>query len=803
MFPSNTRAACARICKLSLAVIAGAALAITSRAFATPGDLYATDLASGSVIRYASDGSPMTFASGLISPQGIVFLPGDSTKSPPVPASLYVADAGNGGATSGVIFKYDLFGNKSTFASSLNNPKGLAVDGNAVLVCENGAGRITRLPTDGTPGTISLIVSNPMGIDTHGTAGSGFLTKYIATGPSVFKVSPGGTPVDIDPGDNSRSVSVDFAGNIFVTTGAGTISEIPADGSPKFTFASGLGDPHGMAFVPPGVVQGEPGFVYVADTAGGTIFKIAPGATPMPFVTGAGNPNFIVFETNIAPTTVTMAATSVTSAGATLNGTVNPNASSTTYQFNYGTTTSYGTSTSQMSAGSGTTPVPVSAVLAGLTPSTTYHFQLVANNKGGAANGADATFKTSPANSTPTPTPAPIVVTGSASDVVDTTATLNATVNPTGSETTFQFEYGLTSGYGSTTTVTSAGGGFTAVPVSAGLTGLSAGTLYHFRATATNAGGIANGLDSTFTTLLVPPSPTPTPAGKALNISTRVDVETGDNVGIAGFIINGGTTPKTVVIRGLGPSLGSLTPPVSGALADPVLELHEPGGTVVKNDNWKDNSANDQGIIVAAGLNESNGMAIDDLDSVIVATLPPVDPAVSGSGQYTAIFSGNAGGMGIGLVEVYDLDGASATTQLANISTRGLVGTGDNVLIGGLIIGPTGGLDATVLVRAIGPELANTVPPVAGALMDPMLALYNGDGDIIVSNDDWQNQDPIQVADIRATGIAPTMDSESALLVDLIVGRYTAIVTGKNATTGVALVEIYHLPSTTPAAPSH
>ena len=289
------------------------------------------------------------------------------------------------------------------------------------------------------------------------------------------------------------------------------------------------------------------------------------------------------------------------------------------------------------------------------------------------------------------------------------------------------------------------------------------------------------------------PSPTPTStpeAGKPLNISTRVDVQTGDNVGIGGFIITGGDgiTTKTVAIRAIGPSLA---PDVQGVLPDPILELHNSDGSLrMINNDWKSNSDAVQQIIVDAGLAPT-----DNLESVIVATLAPVDPAVKGSGEYTAVVRGNHSTRGIGLVEIYDLDGSGAVTELGNISTRGFVGTGDNVLIGGVIVGPMSGSDATAVVRAIGPSLGPL--GVAGALADPFLQLFNENGDQIAKNDNWKEGDDVDT--ITKFGLAPDNESEAALLANLIPGLYTAIVSGVNSTTGVALVEIFHVPAA-PAA---
>ena len=279
-----------------------------------------------------------------------------------------------------------------------------------------------------------------------------------------------------------------------------------------------------------------------------------------------------------------------------------------------------------------------------------------------------------------------------------------------------------------------------------------------------------------------------------MNLSTRVDVETGDDVAIGGFIITGGTTPKTVAIRAIGPSLGASG--VANTLSDPVLELHMPDGTIVTNDNWKDNSATDQGIIVAAGLNLSGTTTISDSESIIIATLPPRDDSDPNSGKYTAVMSGANGATGVGLVEVYDLDDPSVASELANISTRGLVGTADEVLIGGLIVGPDNALNTSVIVRAIGPSLAFVDPPVPNPISDPFVDLHNGNGDVIAENDNWQDGENADL--ITADGLAPTDSKEGAIFANLIPGLYTAIVMGDKGGVGVALVEIYHVP--TPAA---
>ena len=242
-------------------------------------------------------------------------------------------------------------------------------------------------------------------------------------------------------------------------------------------------------------------------------------------------------------------------------------------------------------------------------------------------------------------------------------------------------------------------------------------------------------------------------------------MQTGDNVLIGGFVITG-TQPKQLLIRAIGPSLTSFGIP--DVLADPVLELHDGAGTLItSNDNWMD--APNRQEIIDSGIPPTN-----DLESAILMTLDP--------GPYTAIVRGVNDTTGIALVEAYDLD-LAADSVLANISTRGLVQAGDDVMIGGIIIlGPD---PQEVLLCAMGPSL-----PVAGALADPILELHDKDGVTIATNDDWRSD---QEADIIATTIPPTEDAESAILMTLTPDAYTAIVRGKNDTTGVALVEAYQV----------
>jgi hypothetical protein len=249
------------------------------------------------------------------------------------------------------------------------------------------------------------------------------------------------------------------------------------------------------------------------------------------------------------------------------------------------------------------------------------------------------------------------------------------------------------------------------------------------------------------------------------NISTRLKVETGENALIGGFIVTG-TQPKRVIVRAIGPSL-----PVAGALADPILELrNSSGGLIASNDNWR---SDQEAEIMATTIPPSN-----DLESAIVAIVPANNSA------YTATVRGVSDGTGVGLIEAYDLD-QTVNSKLANISTRGFVQTGDDVLIAGTIV--LGQAPQRVLVRAIGPSLS-----VGGKLEDPVLELRNGNGTLIRSNDNWRSD---QEAEIMATTIPPSNDLESALI-ETLPGNgaaYTATVRGVNNTTGVALVEVYAL----------
>lgn len=255
-----------------------------------------------------------------------------------------------------------------------------------------------------------------------------------------------------------------------------------------------------------------------------------------------------------------------------------------------------------------------------------------------------------------------------------------------------------------------------------------------------------------------------------LNVSTRMRVQTAERVLIGGLIITG-AEPKKVAMRALGPSLAGSG--LNGLLNDPVLELHASDGSIITtNDDWKSDPGATE--LTANGIAPGN-----DKEAATVRTLAP--------GAYTAIARGKSNTTGIALIEMYDLS-ADSNSLLGNISTRGFVDLGDNVLIGGFIVGS--GSSGRVAVRALGPSLSNA--GISNALGDPVLELHDSNGAIIRANDNWIT-DP-GATQLLAAGLSPGNASEAAILTPLAPGAYTAVVRGKGSNTGVALVEAYNLP---------
>jgi hypothetical protein len=262
--------------------------------------------------------------------------------------------------------------------------------------------------------------------------------------------------------------------------------------------------------------------------------------------------------------------------------------------------------------------------------------------------------------------------------------------------------------------------------------------------------------------------------GSALvNLSLRANVGTGDNVAITGLIIQGNGS-KEVVIRGLGPSI-----PIAGRLANPFLSIYNANGAVIaQNDNWR---STQQALIAGAGLGPAN-----DLESAVYLNLV--------AGNYSAILTGVSQTAGIGLIEMYDLDGGSPSSFI-NLSGRANVGVGNNVAITGIVI--TGSGTRPVVIRGLGKSL---VPPLAltQVLADPYLTLYNSSNQAIKTNNDWAETQQFQIS---SSGLAPSYTKEAAIYAALAPGTYTAALSGVANGTGIGSIEVYAVAAQPPPPP--
>jgi hypothetical protein len=367
---------------------------------------------------------------------------------------------------------------------------------------------------------------------------------------------------------------------------------------------------------------------------------------------------------------------------------------------------------------------------------------------------------TSTATATPTAT-ATATATASATATPTSTATATATTSATATPTSTPTAT-ATSTPGSTPTATATP---TSTPTSTPtVTATATSTPASTPAATATATATATAISSPTATATA----TATPA-QALNLSTRMRVATADKVGIGGFIIRG-TTPKHVLIRAIGPSLTKFG--VQDALPDPFLEIYGSGpAPLFSNNNWKDTQ---EATIRATGIPPD-----DPMESAIDSTLPP--------GSYTAVVRGNNGSAGVALVEVYDLNQSAG--KLANLSTRAFVGTDGAITIAGFILGNQNGV-TPVIIRGIGPSLSGA--GISDALANPQLELRDGNGALLLANEDWQD-DPAQSAQVAAAGLAPKDSRESAIAATLPPGQYTALLAGEENSTGIGLVEIYDL----------
>lgn len=447
------------------------------------GDVFVLDSGNGRVERFDAAGEFLasfdgsgTPAAGFASPGAIAV---DQTSG-----NVYVADTGNNAvdvfsAAGGYLRQLDA---SATPAMMFSSPGGVAVDpgngkvyvsdtgDNVVDVFDNTGAFVTSF--DGSGAGDGPFVS-PTGVAVDGAhaayvldSGKARVEKYTAQGAAFTSVFDSTSPVGlaVDPTSSEVYVGENGPSGFQVSEFASSGTAISTFGPPHVAGATGLG------------VRSATGTLYVADQFNNAIVR---------------------FAAFLAPTVTTEAASGVNATEATLAGTINPEgvAGTTTYHFEYGTSTSYSASTEPVDSGGGSSDVPANATLTGLTPGTTYHYRLVGTNASGSSVGADETFTTSPAQAS--------AQTSFASAVTTTTASLNAIINPNGADTTYHFEYGTSTSYGTSTPDADAGATTGQTPVIASIAGLAPGTTYHYRVVADNGvTGPVQGADAEFTTAL-------------------------------------------------------------------------------------------------------------------------------------------------------------------------------------------------------------------------------------------------------------------------------------------------------------
>ena len=265
------------------------------------------------------------------------------------------------------------------------------------------------------------------------------------------------------------------------------------------------------------------------------------------------------------------------------------------------------------------------------------------------------------------------------------------------------------------------------------------------------------------------------------NLSTRGQVGTGENMLFAGFVV-GGTTPKQVLVRAVGPTLTTFG--VTGALADPQLQIFAGNALVTSNDNWGGAPA----IASAASQVGAFPLVATSRDSAIIASLAP--------GNYSATVSGVGGTTGIALVELYDVDNPTpfSAQKVMNVSTRGVVSPGQGALIAGFVV--SGNTSKKLLIRGVGPTLSTF--GVNGVLADPLLRIVRSDNVVVRENDNWEVGNDAMLIGDAATKVAAFKltagSKDAAILINLPPGTYTAQVSGNNNTSGIALIEVYEVP---------
>ena len=726
-------------------------------------------------------------------------------------------------------------------AARFNYPSGVAADGAGnVYVADTGNDTIRKITPSGVVSTFAGLADSSGSVDgtgsaarfnyPSGVAADGAGNVYVADtyNDTIRKITPSGVVSTLaglagffgsDDGTGSAArfnfpngVAVDSAGHVYVAdlphfdfpippSGGNTIRKITPSGIVTtlagLDGSSGSDDGIGSAalfYSPSGVAVDSAGNVYVADSNNNTI---RVGLAAPPVITTVGQPFVYQLETSLV-------AVSNLPPGLSSNNQLTAIVGVPTVAGTFEVGLSVGTTNSTLTIT--VQPVPPSGLIISSSMSATgrvgrpFSFQVYTTD-GTTAARVSATGLTPGLSADPVTG----IISGSAATKGSSIATLTVTDGSFTATATLQLTFAADStlpviispGFASLTP-----GEFFTYTISASATcGSLDGTTFTFIGTLP-AGLTFDGIDTISGTYIGPLRASgkggartpelaggtvlgsiqlfgtnsqgtgtlpllflPAPSG-AVNVSTRLQVGTDQNVLIGGFIITG-NAPKVVIIRAIGPSTG-----IPGALQDTTLELHDSANNVVFNDNWNDSQES---------LIEATAIAPTDFrESAIVIGLEP--------GSYTTIVAGKNGTTGIGLVEIYDLGtdslGSSGNSKLANISTRGFVDTGDNVMIGGFIIRHVA---TRVIVRAIGPELNGSV---SGALQDTTLELRDVSGSLIASNDDWRSTQEQEIID---TGVPPTDDRESAIVATLNPGSYTAIVHGKDNTTGVGVVEVYDL----------
>ncbi len=747
---------------------------------------------NGSVGKYdASTGATINsaFISGLVKPWGIAVFGGN----------LFVTDL------DGKIGKYDATTGttiNSEFVSGspgLTNPLGIVFSGGSMFVV-NGTGFISEY--DATTGALinGVLVSglsNPQAVAVSG--GNLFVSNYDSN--TIGKYTTSGATVNsalVSGLSGPRGIAVS-GGNLFVVNfggGNSSIGEYSATTGAAVNNAlisSGLNGAEGVAVIPeppiiisPLAATGTVGqaFVYQFEAVGATDLSVDPATLPPGLTFDTTLSAIVGIPTDAVTFQVGLSASnSVGTTNATLILTIQPLPTSgpvitssasakgrTGSPFNFQVVTSGGTAAARLSATGLPAGLSIDSVTGEISgTATTYGSFLVtlSATEAGITNTAtlELTFTSDLA--------VPVIVSPNSAPLfpsVPFSYTIMAPTSDSSDQVTYTEIGPLPPGL-NLDSITGIISGTPLVSIARQPTPqFAGGVISNVQAFACNSSGC--GVQSLF--LLKPTG--------AANISTRLSVGTGDNVLIGGFITLGDPpmTPMKLMVRGIGPSLPAT---VAGPLADPYLELHSGASTIAMNDNWMDNLAGGSQKVPIENATYPPALLApaSPLESAILAVLDP--------GPYTAVLQGTNNGTGVGLVEVYKLGAASsdglASAILANISTRGKVQTGDNVMIGGFI--NQGSVPIQVVVRGIGPSLSSQ--GVSGALANPVLELHKPDGSVM-TNDNWK---ATQETGITATGLAPSDDLESAILLTLPVGEgaYTAIVSGAGGTSGVGLVEAY------------